>query len=53
MTRKFFISSNTVFEQVRGGVRAVSPTYNTKNEAEMAFSFLKSNPHIPNIRRGA
>jgi hypothetical protein len=51
MIRKFFISSNTVFEQVLGGVRAVSPFYNTKDKAEAALSFLKANPHIANVKQ--
>jgi len=51
--RKFYVSSNTVFEQVRGGARAVSPAYNTKAEAEAALSFLRANPEVRNIKKAA
>jgi hypothetical protein len=50
--RKFFVSSATVYEQVRGGVRAVSPVYNSREEAEAAFAFLTANPATPNLKRG-
>lgn len=45
MTRKFFIGSfnnnHTVFETVRGGVRAVSKTFHSKQEAEEALQKLR------------
>jgi hypothetical protein len=45
MTRKFFIGSfnnnHTVFETVRGGCRAVSKTFSTKQEAEAALQKLR------------
>lgn len=49
--RKFYVSSNIVFEQVRGGCRAVSPVYTTREAAEAAMSFLRANPHVARVKK--
>jgi hypothetical protein len=45
MKRKLYIgsfgNSHIVFEQVRGGARAVSKSFSTKTEAEAALQALK------------
>lgn len=46
MTRKFFINSfnnnHVVFEQVRGGCRAVSPCFYSLDQAKVALAILKA-----------
>lgn len=45
MSRKYYIASfhnsHVVFEQVRGGSRAVSKSFSTKAEAEAALDILR------------
>lgn len=55
MPRKFHIgsynNSHTVYEVVRGGVRAVSPTYSSKDEAKQALNILQTT-NISRVKRG-
>ena len=43
MARKYFIAhtANIVFEQVKGGVRAVSPEYRLREQAEEKLAQLR------------
>lgn len=53
--RCFYLAdrANVVFEQVKGGARAVSPIYNTRAEAERALTFMRANPDYANIQSAA
>lgn len=53
--RNFFVRSygdeHVVKERVRGGERAVSPTYRHKEEAQRAMEFLRQNPDVARVKR--
>ena len=55
MNRKFHIASynntHTIYEIVRGGQRAVSPSYYSKEEATQGLILLQTT-NIPRIKRG-